>query len=174
MGGKTVLASARGKQKPEPWNVEERRNVLRKSLEITKAMDEAGLLRKILHEELDRLDTAERALCERLDIPWEMPELHRWALIGYHLAVKEKEFTKRRKRGAPKKARSKNEDLFECVEFGRKMFPGVKDKEIIRAMKALPNKHPSVERLFRAGEPSLAKRVSEARSRKNTLTFNRD
>ena len=47
------------------------------------------------------LDDRVRRLCERLEVPFDIPEVLRWARIGAKLASTEPEFTPRKRRGRP-------------------------------------------------------------------------
>lgn len=47
-------------------------------------------------------DDRVRRLCERLEVPFDIPDLSRWALIGGKLAANEPEFKQSKKRGRPK------------------------------------------------------------------------
>ena len=104
-----------------------------------------------------------------------MPELERWALIGYILAATQPEFSSKR-RGQPKVPKSKGERQLELVEFGQAMFPGVSNKgEILRALKALPNKDPTVAKLIDFAEldslPKLACQRLADFTKRNRLHF---
>lgn len=117
----------------------------------------------ILARELERLEAGERALCARLDIPIDLPEQERWAMIGSRLAAGQDEFGGgRRGRGRPKKAASpsRGELLAELVDE-IKSKPEAAGETTIDIIKGFKEANPG-RPLFALPAETLAKRVSEA------------
>ena len=57
-------------------------------------------------------DDRVRRLCERLEVPVDIPELSRWALIGVKLAINESELKNHKKQGAPIGGRNPNDQVY--------------------------------------------------------------
>jgi hypothetical protein len=120
----------------------------------------------------------QRALCKRLGIPWNLPNLEQWALIGLSLMSKEPEFRRSARRGHPKKQKAetfgqRRLDLFNTVlrEYHKEtgdtltvseFVRGIKKKISSRIASGRPPKS-EVAELFLASEKSVLSRLSEAR-----------
>ena len=118
----------------------------------------------VLAGELDRLKTGEGALCARLGIAIDLPELERWAMIGSRLAAGQEEFGVGRRRGRPRGAKRAPEvDLLAEIvdEFkSRPEAAGATDFEIVEGLKE------DNPRLYFPPDNAINKRLSEARKRR--------
>lgn len=62
-------------------------------------------------------DVRVRKLCARLEVPFDIPELSRWVLIGVKLALNEPELKLNKKPGAPKGGRyPKDQIILDVIE----------------------------------------------------------
>ena len=126
-----------------------------------------GQRREVLHGK-------ERALCERLGIPWNLSILERWALGRASPHVEEPEFDGSPRRGRPKKQKAETfvERRLNFVdpvqrEYRKATGKTLTDSEFVRRIKSRialhPSPKPEVAELFQAAEKSLLSRLSEAR-----------
>jgi hypothetical protein len=133
---------------------------------------ELAAVRSFFARGLERIEAGERALCERLGVPWQMPERDRWALVGYRLASGEKEFRPAKPRGRPKKEISDSELLAEEVDELKAMplLRGLTDLQLVSFLKALSQDYKDRDqqsfRRLHSVEASLVKRVSEGRAKR--------